>query len=76
MKPLNTDKLINKTPVSQVVKIVLADGTPDSINLQPRSRALPPEGATIDPTEYSSYVGKILNIELYKPVSATETTDE
>jgi hypothetical protein len=51
-------KLINRTKVLQTVEIVLANGTPDSVNLQPLSRADLPRGATVNPKK----------IEVYKPI--------
>lgn len=67
--------LSNNTSLLQVVKIVRADGTPDSINLQPNVRKVtPPKGSTIDPVAYSSYVGVIGGIEKYAPPAPPAVT--
>lgn len=58
--------LSNKTSHLQVVKIIRKDGVSDSINLQPNVRKVElEEGTTIDPIQYSTYVGKIGGIENY-----------
>lgn len=59
--------LINKTDTFQVVKIVMPDGKKDSINLQPKSRAVPPPGAKIDPQYIASYRKTILGVDNYAP---------
>jgi hypothetical protein len=67
--------LSNKTSQMQVVKIIRADGTPDSINLQPNVRNVtPPKGSIIDPIQYSSYVGVIGGIENYAPPASPAVT--
>ncbi len=59
--------LVNKTAVTQIVKIQLADGTKDSINLQPRGRAVPPKGSIIDPKVYPTYLSTVQGVEDYAP---------
>jgi hypothetical protein len=52
-------KLINTTSEFATIKIVLANGVKDSINLQPRGRASLPPGSVMDPQfekQYASYI--------------------
>jgi hypothetical protein len=51
--------IINKTSHQQTIKIILANGKKDSINLQPNGRSDLEEGAKIDPDFEKTYA-KIL----------------
>lgn len=52
-------EIISRIKESRAIPIVLADGTPDSVNLQGRGRLTLPAGAKLDPRqekEIKSYV--------------------
>ena len=51
-------KVLNSTTEVKNIKIILADGTPTSISLQPRGgrAARLPEGAQIDPEMIAQYM--------------------
>lgn len=46
---------VNKLNTTQVIRVLDANGKPDSINLQPGGRAQLPAGYTIDPAYAGSY---------------------
>jgi len=51
--------LINSLTVGVTLKIILADGTKDSINIQPKGKVSLPAGAVVDPAyvaEYNQYI--------------------
>lgn len=65
-------KVLNLSKEQQTVRIVLASGAKDSINLQPQSRANLPSGAKIDP-DYEKVYAPFLKTS--EPQTATETQE-
>jgi len=48
--------LINKSNATREVELIMADGSVDSINLQPNGgRVTPPPGSKINPAKEASY---------------------
>lgn len=61
--------LINRTDVTQVIRLVSPDGKKDSIQLAPKGRAVPPPGYLIDPLYEPQYTGLIKGLDAYKVVT-------
>lgn len=51
---------INRSKHPQEVQLVLANGSVDSMNLQPGGRASPPPGSKVDPSKEASYLKSFL----------------
>jgi hypothetical protein len=66
--------LVNLTPVTQVVKVVLANGKTDSINIQPNGRAVPPAGSVLDPRYHAQYAKLLKGTDSYKAVADSPKT--
>lgn len=67
-------KVLNSLRELITVEIMLANGTIDSVNIQPRSRAELPPGAKINPAKeklYASYTKVIHDV-----VAPTKTEDQ
>lgn len=66
--------LVNLTSVTQVVKVVLANGQLDSINIQPNGRAVPPSGSVLDPRYHAQYAKLLKGAESYRAVVESPKT--
>lgn len=64
--------LINKTNFMMSVPIVLADGTRDSVNIQPNRRVDLPEGATLDPRRARDLSHQIMDTDAAKNAQAVQ----
>lgn len=64
--------LINKTNFMLSVPIVLADGTRDSVNIQPNRRVNLPEGAILDPRRARDFSTQITDTDAAKNAHAVQ----
>lgn len=64
--------LINKTNFMMSVPIVLADGTRDSVNIQPNRRVDLPEGAMLDPRRARDLSHQIMDTDAAKNAQAIQ----
>ena len=53
---------VNRSKHIQEVQLVLANGSIDSMNLQPGGRASPPPGSKVDPNKEALYAKSFLAI--------------
>lgn len=64
--------LINKTNFMLSVPIVLADGTRDSVNIQPNRRVTLPDGAVLDPRRARDFSTQITDTDAAKNAHAVQ----
>lgn len=64
--------LINKTNFMLSVPIVLADGTRDSVNIQPNRRVNLPDGAVLDPRRARDFSTQITDTDAAKNAHAVQ----
>jgi hypothetical protein len=64
--------LINKTNFMLSVPIVLADGTRDSVNIQPNRRVTLPDGAILDPRRARDFSTQITDTDAAKNAHAVQ----
>ena len=64
--------LINKTNFMLSVPIVLADGTRDSVNIQPNRRVTLPDGAILDPRRARDFRTQITDTDAAKNAHAVQ----
>ena len=64
--------LINKTNFMLSVPIVLADGTRDSVNIQPNRRVNLPAGAVLDPRRARDFSTQITDTDAAKNAHAVQ----
>jgi hypothetical protein len=68
-----TTKFVNNSGHMREVEMILANGTRDSINIQPGARVTPPAGSMINPDKEKSYLSSFLTV-LVLPDGKTEDT--
>lgn len=62
---------VNRSKHAQEVQLVLANGSIDSMNLQPLGRASPPPGSKINPDKEAQYLKSFLVVH-----ALPDTTDQ
>jgi len=67
-------KVINRTKDFLTVPLILANGTKDSINIQPMGRVTLPEGAEVDPSKAAAYKTRIKVFDNVVPPSVVTTS--
>lgn len=55
-------KLVNNSIHTREVELILANGTTDTINIQPSARVTPPAGSKINPNKEKSYLSSFLTV--------------
>jgi hypothetical protein len=64
---------VNRSGHTREVELVMANGTIDSMNLQPGGRATPPAGSKINPAKEASYKAWLVVHAIPTPDTADDT---